>query len=183
MSNNPIKMNKLRQIIRPYCQGTGIKAIHRMVGTSRTTVRKYVRLGEDIYYYSVPYTYIGKKVKVLYTSDMVQIYYHYTQVASHKRNRTKYHYTTDKEYLASQHRFLIEWTPEKFIREAEQIHGDVARYIAWVLEHGVYPEKAYKSCSGILSFTMSVGPERPADACRWTDNPGQYKTIRLLGKS
>jgi hypothetical protein len=40
MSNKPIKMNKLRQIIRLYCQGTGIKTIHGMVGTSRSTIKK-----------------------------------------------------------------------------------------------------------------------------------------------
>ncbi len=50
MSNKPIKMNKLRQIIRLYCQGTGIKTIHGMVGTSRNTIKKYVRIwnGLDI---------------------------------------------------------------------------------------------------------------------------------------
>ena len=147
--------------------------VHKQV---MVTVMKngYVRLGEDIHYYSVPYTYIGKKVKVLYTSGMVQIYYHYTQIATHKRSRTKYHYTTDKEHLASQHRFLTEWTPEKFIQEAEQIHEDVAKYISQVLERKAYPEQAYKSCSGILSFARRVGPERLANACRWAENLGQY---------
>jgi len=147
--------------------------VHRQV---MVTVMKngYIRLGEDIHYYSVPYTYIGKKVKVLYTSSMVLIYFHYTQIAVHKRDRIKYHYTSDKEYLASQHRFLTEWTPEKFIQEAEQIHADVAKYISQVLERKIYPEQAYKSCSGILSFTRRVGPERLANACRWADNLGQY---------
>jgi len=44
MSNKPIKMNRLRQIIRLYCQGTGIKTIHGMVGISRNTIKKYVRV-------------------------------------------------------------------------------------------------------------------------------------------
>lgn len=147
--------------------------VHRQV---MVTVMKngYIRLGEDIHHYSVPYIYIGKKVKLLYTSGMVLIYYHYTQIAAHKRDRTKYHYTTDKEHLASQHRFLTEWTPEKFIQEADHIHGDVAKYISQVLEHKTYPEQAYKSCSGILSFARRVGPERLANACRWAENLGQY---------
>ncbi|WP_438268971.1 IS21 family transposase [Pedobacter polysacchareus] len=147
--------------------------VHKQV---MVTVMKngYIRLGEDIHYYSVPYTYIGKKVKVLYTSGIVQIYYHYTQIATHKRDRARYHYTTNKDHLASQHRFLTEWTPEKFIQEAEHIHEDVARYISQVLENKSYPEQAYKSCSGILSFARRVGPERLANACRWADNLGQY---------
>lgn len=44
MSNKPIKMNRLRQIIRLHCQGTGIKTIYGMVGISRNRIKKYVRV-------------------------------------------------------------------------------------------------------------------------------------------
>lgn len=146
---------------------------------SMVTVMKngYVRLGEDVHYYSVPYKYIGKKVKILYTITQVEIFYRYTKIASHTRSRVKYHYTTDSDHLASQHRFLTEWTPEKFIAEATDIHEDVASYIAKVLENKPYPEQAYKSCSGILSFGRRVGEERLVEACRWADSLGQYNYL------
>ncbi|WP_316823055.1 helix-turn-helix domain-containing protein [Pedobacter gandavensis] len=48
MSNKPIKINKLRQIIRLYCQGIGTKAINGMVGTSRTTIKKYLRIWHEL---------------------------------------------------------------------------------------------------------------------------------------
>jgi len=48
MSNKPIKMNKLRQIIRLYCQGTGIKTIQGMIGISRNTIKKYVRVWHEL---------------------------------------------------------------------------------------------------------------------------------------
>ncbi len=43
------------------------------------TVQKngHVRLSEDAHYYSVPCVHIGKKVKILYTSNKVEVYYHY----------------------------------------------------------------------------------------------------------
>jgi transposase len=147
--------------------------VHKQV--MATVMRNgYVRLSEDIHYYSVPYHYIGKKVKLLYTSSLVKIYYQYTILASHARIRTRYHYTTDEDHLAPQHRFQSEWTPERFIHQAEAVHQDVAHYISKVLEHKKYPEQAYKSCSGILNFTRRVGPERLANACRWADSLGQY---------
>lgn len=43
--------------------------------------------------------------------------------------------TTNEDHLASQHRFLTEWTPEKFIEQAEAIHEDVAFYISTLLDH------------------------------------------------
>lgn len=134
----------------------------------------YVRLGEDVHYYSVPYKYIGKKVKILYTSSRIEVYYRYLMIASHVRERKKYHYTTDSDHLASQHKFLTEWMPEKFVQETAEIHENVANYISKVLEKKAYPEQAYKSCSGILSFSRRVGPERLTEACRWADNLGQY---------
>jgi transposase len=146
---------------------------------SMVTVMKngYIRLGEDIHYYSVPYTYIGKKVKILYTGTQVDVFYRYTMIASHARVMAKYHYTTNSDHLASQHRFITDWTPEKFIDKALDIHADVAHYIGKVLEHKPYPEQAYKSCSGILSFAHRVGEERLTQACRWADSLGQYNYL------
>ena len=134
----------------------------------------YIRLGVDTHYYSVPYKYIGKTVKVLYSSQSVEVYYRHELIAQHVRNRRKYQYTTNTEHLASQHQFLTEWSAEKFISQAMDIHEDVAEYIAKLLEEKTYPEQAYKSCSGILSFSRRVGNERLIDACRCAQSFGQY---------
>ena len=54
----------------------------------------HVRLSQDAHYYSVPCRYIGKKVKVIYTSTEVDIYSNYTCIASHKRSYARFKYTT-----------------------------------------------------------------------------------------
>lgn len=41
-------MHKLRQIIRLYYQGTGIKTIHGMIGVSRNTIKKYLRRRHEL---------------------------------------------------------------------------------------------------------------------------------------
>lgn len=43
MPNKPISMSKLKQIIRLHCQGEGLRAISLATGTSRRTVREYIR--------------------------------------------------------------------------------------------------------------------------------------------
>jgi len=134
----------------------------------------YVRLSKDVHYYSVPYQYIGKKVKILYTSLEVEVYFCYELIAKHERNLRRYQYSTDSKHLASQHQYLTEWSPESFLKRATEIDTDVASYIAKVLELKPFPEQAYKSCSGILSFARRVGHARLIDACRWADRFGQY---------
>jgi transposase len=130
----------------------------------------------------VPYRYIGKKVKVVYARHTVEIYYNYERIALHRRTKVPYHYTTDKEHLASTHRFVAEWTPEKFIHWAEGIGEEVKLYILKVLERKQHPEQGYKSCVGILSFAKKVGNERLKKACKRALGYGayNYKTIQTI---
>ena len=120
----------------------------------------HVSLNADKHYYSVPYRFIGKKIKLMYSRSVVEIFYHYERIAIHKRLKSPYNYTTDKEHLASAHRFVSDWTPERFLSWASSIHEDVQLYILKILDRKQHPEQAYKSCVGILSFAKKVGNER-----------------------
>jgi transposase len=126
----------------------------------------HVGLGPDKHYYSVPYMHIGKKVKLLYSRNTVEIYWNYLCIAKHDRTKSAYQYTTNKDHLASTHRFVSEWTPQKFISWAEGIHEDVKLYILKILDRKQHPEQAYKSCVGVLSFAKKVGNERLVKACQ-----------------
>lgn len=126
----------------------------------------HVRMSEDAHYHSVPCKYIGKKVKILYTSSLVEIYYRYEKLAEHPRSYARFKYTTDKDHLASHHREYADWNEEKFISEADAIHSDVGIYIRKVMESKAHPEQAYKSARGILSFARRVRERRLISACR-----------------
>ncbi len=126
----------------------------------------HVQLGADKHYYSVPYQFIRKKVKLLYSSSTVKIYHKYNLIAVHQRNIKQQNYTTVPEHLASTHQFVSEWTPQRFINWASSIDEYVKEYIIHLLEQRVHPEQAYKSCLGVLSFAKKVGEERLTAACK-----------------
>lgn len=126
----------------------------------------HVSLAADKHYYSVPYRFIGKKLKLIYNSTLVEIYYDYEKIASHPRDMRPHKYTSVTEHLASNHQFVTEWSAEKFIADGKKIHEDVAQYITLVIENKTHPEAAYKSCMGILHFARKVGNERLTNACR-----------------
>lgn len=134
----------------------------------------HVSLNADKHYYSVPYRYIGKKIKLMYSGHTVDIFYQYERIAQHKRMKSPYNYTTDKEHLASAHRFVSDWTPERFLSWASGIHEDVHLYILKILDRKQHPEQAYKSCVGILSFAKKVGNERLIKACQRALGYGMY---------
>lgn len=126
----------------------------------------HVCLGPDKHYYSVPYRYIGKKVKLLYSVHRVEVYYSYESIACHERLKSPYTYTTDKEHLASTHRFVSDWSPERFLSWAASIDQTVQEYIHCILNKKQHVEQAYKSCTGILAMAKKYGNLRLINACK-----------------
>ena len=134
----------------------------------------HVCLREDKHYYSVPYQYIGKKVKMLFNRNYVEVFYKYGLIARHERTKKIYGYTTTKEHMASTHQFVAEWSPERFISLASEVGSPVEEFIKLVLINKPHPEQGYKSCMGILSFERRVGRERLAAACSRALDYGTY---------
>jgi transposase len=133
---------------------------------STVSVNGHICLKEDKHYYSIPFKYIGKKVKVMYSSTEVEIFYNYASLAIHKRNRKLYGYTTNPDHLASTHRYLTEWSPDRFISWAESIDKTVKEFIMRLMDSKSHPEQAYKACQGVLGFERKVGRERLINACK-----------------
>lgn len=151
---------------------------------STVTVMKngHVCLSCDKHYYSVPYQYAGKKVRLLYSRSRVEVYYRYELIASHDRLKSPHNYTTQPDRLATQHQFIAEWNPEHFIGQAAALDPVIESYIRQVLARKPHPEQAYRSCQGILSFARRVGTDRLVKACRRAAeyNLFHYKIIETI---
>jgi transposase len=142
----------------------------------------HVQLHRDRHYYSVPYQYIGRKAKIVYTATYVSVYLDTERIAYHLRDWRPHKYTTVKEHLPTTHQFVSEWNPERFIQWAAQIHPDVKNYICKVLDNKSYPEQTYRSCVGILSFSKKTSAQRLIAACQRADGFGvyNYKVIEQI---
>jgi transposase len=142
----------------------------------------HIHLSVDRHYYSVPYPYIGKKITVKYNRTTLEIYHNYERIAIHSRDKSPYNYTTEPDHMASTHRFVSEWSAERFLSWAESIDKNVKQYLLEILHHKKHPEQAYKSCMGILSFEKKVGRERLINACKRGLDFGlySYKAIEKI---
>ncbi len=136
------------------------------ISIATVMMNSHVLLGKDKHYYSVPCQYLKKKVKLVFTSKTVEIYYKYNRIALHKRDCRQYLYSTHKEHLATTHQFIADWTPQRFIDWAASIDESVKEFIINLLEKKQHPEQSYKSCMGVLSFAKKVGEERLSNACK-----------------
>ena len=142
----------------------------------------YAVLSEDKHYYHVPYQLKNKKVTVLYSAEQVEIFHHYDCIATYKRDRTPYDFTTNEAFLAPQHQFRKDWTPERMIERATLVGKDVKDLVIKILEKPQHPEQAFKSCSGVLNYVKKAGPERLNNACRRAMEYGvyNYKIVQTI---
>lgn len=134
----------------------------------------HVYLARDKHYYSVPYYYLRKKVKIIYTQEIVEIYYNYKRIAVHDRDRQPHGYTTITDHLPESHQYVKELSPEKLIKEADEIGVNTRELIIKILEEGSYPAQAHSSCSGVIGFASKVGAVRVENACKRALDYGQH---------
>lgn len=123
----------------------------------------HVILGEDMHQYSVPYTYVGKQVKISYSCDRVEIYHEMQRIATHDRRRSRHSYTTDEKHLAPNHRAVYEsrgWDASYFKRQASAIGPQTLIVINRILQSKSFPEQTYNSCLGILRLANKYSPQR-----------------------
>lgn len=136
-----------------------------------TVQRNYhVQLSETHHYYSVPYPYVGKKVKVLYDSETVEVYYDNTRIALHPHKAPLHHkvYTTLKEHMPPNHQRMHEikgWNKEDLMGQAERIGSHALKAAGLILSSNSYIEQNYKACFGMLTLAKKYGNSRLEAAC------------------
>jgi hypothetical protein len=125
----------------------------------------HIYLTQDKHYYSVPYTYIGLKVKVIYTRTLVRIYAKGTQIALHIRDYRPGFYTTDKEHLCSHHQHYLDRSPQYYMQKAMEKSETLHQLVQLVFEQQRHPEQLYKTCDGLLSLYRKTDPDIFKKAC------------------
>lgn len=140
----------------------------------RTTMAKvqknyHVILGEDFHQYSVPYTLIGKHLKLIYTTRTVDIYHEQKRVAIHPRNYQKHSYSTQEGHRPANHAEVVRskaWDADYFLKEALMVGPNARAYMQRVLDTKNFPEQTFNRCLGILRLGKHYGNDRLEAACQ-----------------
>lgn len=134
----------------------------------RLTVQKnsHILLTEDNHYYSVPYAYLGKKVRVIYTNSTVSVYFTYKCIAMHPRNSRAYGYTTISEHLPSHYQDFKDRSPEYYLKWASTQSEYIQTIINKVLSIRQHPEQAYRTCEGIKALSRATDKTTLNKACK-----------------
>lgn len=129
----------------------------------------HVQLSEMRHYFSVPYTYVGQYVRVMYDDKVVEIYHNFQRIAVHKRgllHHTVYH--TLLEHMPPKHAHMLQvkgWTTDDLLARALAIGPEVQQTAALLFTNNFFVEQNYKSCQGLLMLEKTYGKERLIAAC------------------
>jgi len=133
---------------------------------SKVQFNYHIYLKEDKHYYSVPYQYVGSKVKTIYTSRVVEIFKDHVRIAMHPRDRRLYQYTTSKEHMPRDHQLVAGWNPERIVSWAEKMGGSVKEFIQLMLDKREHPQQAFKACLGVLNLGNAHDDHTMQAACK-----------------
>lgn len=123
----------------------------------------YVTLGR--HHYSVPTDYVGKRVDIVYDSDIIEVYHGLRLVTVHQRDDTPYAYTTKEAHNLPGRHGTYEQNLEEVYQRAADMDNIVLPYLKEVAAYKKYPPNAFRSCRGILSLEKKYGQDRLVAAC------------------
>lgn len=134
------------------------------------------------HFYSVPYTLIRKEVELRATEKTVEIFYQRERRASHRRVRKPGRYSTLAEHMPPAHQKYGEWSPERFLRWAEEVGPSTNQLISKVLTSRQHLQQSYRTCLGILNLAKHYTPARLEAACKRALPAGikTYKGVRNI---
>ena len=134
------------------------------------------------HYYSVPHPYTRQKVLIRASEHLVEIYSSENRrIACHVRV-DGFGYSTEKTHMPDNHRWYLEWSPERFCRWAQKIGPHTEALIAAKLESRKHPEQVYRSCLGILQLAKDAPTADMEVACQLALETGAfgYRAVKSL---
>lgn len=150
----------------------------------KATVQYNYHISVDGMLYSIPFSYIGKKVDVRVTSSTIEVFFKQERIASHKRlYGRKGQYSTQPEHMPKDHQEYLEWNGDRFRRWAKQFGPHMEEVIDNLLKASKVEQQAYRGCMGILNLSKKYSRKQVEEACRkaliYTTSPS-YKSIKNI---
>jgi len=154
---------------------------------TRAKVQKnyHVVVGEDWHFYSVPYRFIGKEVRIIYCTDHVEVYFGTLRIALHTRSFTSHGYTTDKGHMPENHRAILAhkgWNVEHYLQQATENGPATLELFKKVMDSKLIVDQSYAACTGLLRLIKQYGGTRMENACKRALKGYRfsYKTIKSI---
>lgn len=134
----------------PYC--------HYERKAARVHIDYHVQLAG--HFYSVPYRLVRERVEIRYTATVVEIFHDGLRVASHVRDDRPGRATTMREHMPPRHRFVAEWTPERFSSWGASVGPRTEELVGAIMAAKPHPALGFRACLGLMRLARKYGEVR-----------------------
>ncbi len=118
------------------------------------------------HYYSVPHNLVKTRVEVRASNKLVSVYAHGKRVACHARSHVRSGHTTLTEHMPSGHRFMAEWSVDRFESWAADMGQATLHVVRAQLRKKRLPEQSFRSVLALLSLAKKYDRVRLEAACQ-----------------
>lgn len=115
--------------------------------------------------YSVPHSYIGKKVEVRTSEKTVEIFYHDLRIASHIRKDYNPEPCYLLEHMPENHRKYLTYNAEYFKEWSAGVGSSVFTVVQHFLSMHKLEQQGYKNCVALMKLADRYSTERLEKAC------------------
>lgn len=142
-----------------------------------------VLLSRDSHYYSVPYTLIGRRAKIIYTRSTVQVFVDNKSVATHLRI-VGFGHSLIREHLSPNTLAYTDRSPEFYCERAKSVSPVLESLFQTMFMNrapGVVYDIYYRTCEKMLKIQQNTSKELFNSACEICKDNHMFKAESLDG--
>ncbi len=111
-------------------------------------------------YYSVPWTYYGKKIQVYLSDGIVSVFFREERIAIHNELKKPYTYATQPEHMPPKHRACHDWSIAVVLRKSREVGPATEVLIKKIIAQKQHPQQGFRPSQGILRLGETYGNDR-----------------------
>lgn len=142
----------------------------------------HVCVGQERHFYSVPYKYYNKKVRVMWDAEYVEVYVGRERVCAHYRSHVPYGWSTEASHMPENHstqpRCMMEADAVALVERATRIGDSVKWAVEDILQKVTFPQQAYGRCNAVMAMGATYGYNRLIKACQMLRDASASATPR-----
>ncbi len=139
------------------------------------------------HHYSVPHTYARQVVEIRASERLVEIFplgkkAPTDRIACHVRCDHQPGYSTQATHMPDNHRWKLEWSPDRFASWARKTGPQTELLIRKLLSSRTHPEQSYRACLGVLNLAKKHSSQALEAACQLALDHDliSYRAVRNL---
>lgn len=117
--------------------------------------------------YSVPFNLINEQVDIRLTKNKVEVFFHGTVVATHKRlQKYKKDSVINTNHMPPEHKKFLTYSADNFREWAKNIGPSTLKVIEYFLSERKEPEQGYKPCGSLKRLASKYDNSLIEEACQ-----------------